>query len=45
MVDEFTAICMRFGQMATRGGVQIAEISLNVKLWQENFTPEQPTCL
>jgi len=43
MVDEFTAICTRFGQMAARERAQIAEKSLHAKLCRENFTPEQST--
>jgi len=43
MVDEFTAICKRFWSNGCQGRVQIAEKSLNAKLWQENLTHEQST--
>jgi len=39
MVDEFTAICRRFGQMAARG------VCRSLKLWQQDFTPEQSSDL
>ena len=41
MIDEFTLFARALVKWLPGARVQIDEISLNAKLWQENFTPEQ----